>query len=364
MFGELSVFAGGLWPGGGGRGVLRRGRGGRAGPGGPAGRQVAGGRRAGRGRHPVPAAGDHPPVRRRVPGRGGRGRAGQAAARRGVPASWRSGNASWRCCSREHDNFRAALDFTLSGGSQAGPRLARALGGFWLARGLFQEAQGWLERALAADPADPRLLADLHRLLGAVLYAAGDLERAQATLAQGLQAAAAAGPARGAGPDPGPAGGDPGRRRAESSPMRSRHARRPRRCWSPKATWRAWPRRGCRSASCVSSVGDPLAPESPGARHRLRAAKRQPPRGAGIQNLAGSSPSGTCPSRPTWRSAGPSGCSKRPPATRGPRRRYSQQLSLLYGFAGRFADARAAYRRGQSIFTASGAKFDWARCAR
>ena len=40
-----------------------------------------------------------------------------------------------------------------------------------------------------------------------------------------------------------------------------------------------------------------------------------------------------------------------------------QQLSLLYGFAGRFAEARTAYRRGQSIFTATGAKFDGALCA-
>ena len=71
-------------------------------------------------------------------------------------------NASWRCWLREQDNFRAALDFTLSGGDPAGPRLARALGGFWLARGLFHEAQGWLERALAAGPADERLRADLH----------------------------------------------------------------------------------------------------------------------------------------------------------------------------------------------------------
>src|SRR5215471_3265259 len=71
----------------------------------------------------------------------------------------------------EQDNFRAALDHTLADGSQAGPRLARALGGFWLARGLLQEARGWLERALAAGPADPRLRADLLRLLGAVLYA-------------------------------------------------------------------------------------------------------------------------------------------------------------------------------------------------
>lgn len=38
-------------------------------------------------------------------------------------------------------------------------------------------------------------------------------------------------------------------------------------------------------------------------------------------------------------------------------------LALLYGFAGRFADARAAIRRAQSILTGSGAKFDWATSA-
>jgi non-specific serine/threonine protein kinase len=94
---------------------------------------------------------------------------------------------------REQDNFRAALDHALTAGDQAGPRLARALGGFWLAGGMFQEGQAWLERALSVGPADPRLRADLLRLLGAVLYAAGDMQRAQATLAEALRAAAAAG---------------------------------------------------------------------------------------------------------------------------------------------------------------------------
>jgi predicted ATPase len=53
-----------------GRGVLRRERVGRARPGRPASRQVPGSLRARRGRQPLPAAGDHPPVRRRAPGRG------------------------------------------------------------------------------------------------------------------------------------------------------------------------------------------------------------------------------------------------------------------------------------------------------
>jgi tetratricopeptide (TPR) repeat protein len=35
---------------------------------------------------------------------------------------------------------------------------------------------------------------------------------------------------------------------------------------------------------------------------------------------------------------------------------------MLYSYAGRLADARAACRRGQSIFTGSGAKLDWAKC--
>jgi predicted ATPase/DNA-binding SARP family transcriptional activator len=67
----------------------------------------------------------------------------------------------------EQGNFRAALEHALSADDEAGPRLVRALGGFWLARGLFAEARGWLERALAADPAGLQLRADLHRLLGA-----------------------------------------------------------------------------------------------------------------------------------------------------------------------------------------------------
>ena len=96
---------------------------------------------------------------------------------------------------REQDNFRAALEWSLEHGNQAGPRLARALGGFWLGRGLLQEGQDWLDRALAQRPADPRLRADLLRLLGAVRFEAGDLEGADAVLSEGLQVAAAGAPA-------------------------------------------------------------------------------------------------------------------------------------------------------------------------
>ena len=94
---------------------------------------------------------------------------------------------------REQDNFRLALEWSRECGNQTGPRLARALGDFWLGRGLLAEGRDWLDRALAQRPADLRLRADLLRLLGAVLFEGGDLERADSVLSEGSQVAAAAG---------------------------------------------------------------------------------------------------------------------------------------------------------------------------
>jgi predicted ATPase/DNA-binding SARP family transcriptional activator len=94
--------------------------------------------------------------------------------------------------SRDHDNFRAALESSLSAGDEAGPRLALALEGFWLTRGLLAEGREWLERALALPVHDQRLQAGLLRLLGTVLYDAGDLTMAEAALRDGLEVAAAA----------------------------------------------------------------------------------------------------------------------------------------------------------------------------
>ena len=97
------------------------------------------------------------------------------------------------------------------GRAAAGPVRWAASG--WPADCSRRHGAGWNAR-WPAGPADPRLHADLHRLLGAVLYAAGDLERAQAALAQGVQVAADGRPVLGSGPDPGPAGGHPGLRKA------------------------------------------------------------------------------------------------------------------------------------------------------
>ena len=93
--------------------------------------------------------------------------------------------------SREQDNFRAALEWSLSNGDQTGPRLARALGHFWLGCGLLQEGRDWLERALTQRPADRRLRADLLRLLGAALCEAGELNQAVTVLSEASQVAAA-----------------------------------------------------------------------------------------------------------------------------------------------------------------------------
>jgi len=118
------------------------------------------------------------------------------------PAKWRHAGAfldlaereqDFAVLSREQDNFRAALAWALSHEGDTGPRLARALSGFWLARGLPLEGQAWLERALATGPAGPWLRAELLRLLGTVLSYFGDLERADAVLSEGSRVAAAAG---------------------------------------------------------------------------------------------------------------------------------------------------------------------------
>lgn len=95
--------------------------------------------------------------------------------------------------SRDRDNFRAALEWSLSRKNEMGPRLALALGKFWLNRGFLQEGRNWLERTLTQPSIEQRLRADLLRLLGAVLYEAGELARAEAVLSEGSQVAAAVG---------------------------------------------------------------------------------------------------------------------------------------------------------------------------
>jgi predicted ATPase len=263
----------------------------------------------------------------------------------------------------EQDNFRAALDHALAAGDQAGPRLARALGGFWLARGLFQEGRAWLERALAAGQADQRLRADLLRLLGAVLYAAGDVERARATLAQGLQVAAA---------DPGLSSvqarirvllaeiqlvEDAGNAEAleecdaAAALLDSEH--------NLEGLAQVWLTVGKARFYAVDALGAEEALERAGAyarqsgNHRAELESRtwlvatflELPipadvaigRAEQLLEVAAGDP---------WGEAA-----------------ILRWLSVLYGYAGRFGDARAAYTRSQSEFARAGAKLDFAMSA-
>jgi len=264
---------------------------------------------------------------------------------------------------REQDNFRAALDHTLTtGGGQTGPRLARALGGFWLARGLLQEARGWLERALAAGPADPRLRADLLRLLGAVLYAAGDLQRAQAVLAQGSQVAAAAG----------------------LSPVQARIRVLRAEIQADQDPNLARAIEACeQSAAVLESEGDlEGVAEAWLSAGRLRffggeaqAAEQALQRAAAAARQSSShraeQESRTWLAATLWHLPIPVdvavGRAERllEAASGDPWEEAAilHPLSLTYGYAGRFAEARAACRRAQSILSAAGAKLDWARCA-
>ncbi|MBA2783255.1 MAG: tetratricopeptide repeat protein [Rubrobacteraceae bacterium] len=88
----------------------------------------------------------------------------------------------------EHDNFRAALSWSLGGSDAAlGLRMAKALWRFWWARGHFGEGVQWLEQALAGDAAAP-MSARAGALSGLanLLREQGDLERARAPMEEAL----------------------------------------------------------------------------------------------------------------------------------------------------------------------------------
>jgi predicted ATPase len=68
----------------------------------------------------------------------------------------------------EHDNMRAALEWSKTGrgDAQTGLRLAGALAWFWQVRGYLHEGRGWLEAALARPEASGRTAARAMALLG------------------------------------------------------------------------------------------------------------------------------------------------------------------------------------------------------
>jgi tetratricopeptide (TPR) repeat protein len=88
----------------------------------------------------------------------------------------------------EHDNLRAALEWSLSAGDRgAGLRLAGALGPFWVIRGHWREGRASLEHALEACPEAPA--EDTARALqhiGTLAQLQGDYATAEQRLGQSL----------------------------------------------------------------------------------------------------------------------------------------------------------------------------------
>ena len=262
---------------------------------------------------------------------------------------------------REHDNFRAALSWSLPGGGETGPRLACALGSFWVARGFFQEARGWLERALACSQ-DRHLRAGLLWLLGAVLCETGDLERAEAILSEGSDVAAAQ-----------QRRALHARIRVLQAEIRLRHGGLTQdaltECEAAAATLESEGDLAGLAEALLSVgtqrffLGDALVGEQvleraaacarQGGNHRAEQAARGwlvvtfhvLPIPADIA-IGRAEHFLRAASGDVWAEA-----------------LILQPLSLLYGFAGRFADARAANARSQAIFTRSGARFEQAACA-
>jgi non-specific serine/threonine protein kinase len=83
--------------------------------------------------------------------------------------------------SREHDNFRAALQWSSSSDrGEIGLRLAAALCWFWIRRGQLREGRNWLEAMLErGDAAPPRARAAALDAAGTLALSCGERERAR-----------------------------------------------------------------------------------------------------------------------------------------------------------------------------------------
>jgi predicted ATPase/DNA-binding SARP family transcriptional activator len=89
----------------------------------------------------------------------------------------------------EHDNIRAALEWTLDGGDpERGLALATAMWWYWWVTGQMVEGRAWLGRALRATPAEPPapLRARALRVAASLARNSGDLAEARALGEQGL----------------------------------------------------------------------------------------------------------------------------------------------------------------------------------
>jgi non-specific serine/threonine protein kinase len=91
---------------------------------------------------------------------------------------------------REHDNLRAALQWSLEGAGDAelGLALAGLLESFWFRRGYSTEGLHWLAAALARNPAPSWVRARVTLAMGGLTYLQGDYNRATMWMERAAQA--------------------------------------------------------------------------------------------------------------------------------------------------------------------------------
>jgi predicted ATPase len=83
-------------------------------------------------------------------------------------------------------NLRTAYDWLALDSPEVVPRLALSLWRFWLVRGLYDEGQSAIERALRLDPTPPER-AELVYQLGAIVISRGDTPRARTLFQESLE---------------------------------------------------------------------------------------------------------------------------------------------------------------------------------
>ena len=266
---------------------------------------------------------------------------------------------------REQDNFRAALEWSLSstatrpGRGSPGRSAASGSAAGYCRRG----GTGWTARSPSAQPISgcgrTCCGCSARCCLRPVTWSGAD-----AVLSEGSQVAAAAG-----------APAVQARIRVlradvrnlqggQDTPKRWLNARRRQLSWNPRVTWTGLAEALTAAGRLRFWLGDiPASQVSSRARHQLRAAKRQPPRADAGQPLAGSDLLTCCLSRLIPRSPAPSSCSRMPAATCGPKRTCSSRSACCTPMSAASADARAAIDRSQSIFAGFGAKLALAESA-
>ena len=100
---------------------------------------------------------------------------------------------------QEHDNFRAAMQFSLeSGASQDALQIASSIARFWITRGHLAEGFDWLERSLKQNPdADPEMRVPALMGAGNIAYERGDYAAARPLYAEALELRRTLGDGRG-----------------------------------------------------------------------------------------------------------------------------------------------------------------------